>query len=94
MFLALLTYTRSLEEIDALIPEHVGFLEEYYASGLFVASGRKEPRTGGVILMSGRDRDRVLAVLERDPFRLASVASYELVEFTPTRMRQGFDVFV
>jgi uncharacterized protein YciI len=93
MFIALLTYVRPLEEIDALVAEHVRFLEDHYASGLFVASGRKVPRTGGVILISGHDRRRVLAVLEQDPFRIAGVADYELIEFKPNRIRPGFEAF-
>ncbi len=93
MFIVLLEYIRPLEEVDALIPEHMNFLEQQYASGLFVASGRKVPRTGGVILASGQDRQRVLAALELDPFNKAGVARYELIEFSPTRMRPGFEPF-
>ncbi len=93
MFIALLTYIRPLEEVDALIPEHLRFLDQQYALGLFVASGRKVPRTGGVILISGQDRQRVLEVLDRDPFKIAGVAEYELIEFDPSRMRQGFESY-
>ncbi len=93
MFIALITYIRPMEEVDALIPEHMRFLEEQYASGLFVASGRKVPRTGGVILISGQDRQRVLATLALDPFKVAGVAEYELIEFSPSRMREGFEPF-
>jgi len=93
MFIALLTYIRPLEEVDALIPEHLRFLDQQYALGLFVASGRKVPRTGGVILISGQDRQRVLEVLDRDPFKTAGVAEYELIEFDPSRMRQGFESY-
>lgn len=93
MFIANLTYIRPLDAVDALIPEHVAFLDEHYASGLFVASGRKVPRTGGVILIAGDDRERVLDVLEEDPFRRAGVATYELVEFSPTKMQPGFEAY-
>lgn len=94
MFIAILTYVQPLERIDALIPEHVKFLDAHYASGLFVASGRKVPRTGGVILISGADRAHVMAVLEQDPFKREGVATYDLVEFTPTKMQTGFEAFV
>lgn len=93
MFIANLTYVQPLEMVDALIPEHLTFLDEHYASGLFVASGRKVPRTGGVILISGTDRDRVLRVLEQDPFKREGVATYEVVEFIPTKMQSGFEAF-
>jgi uncharacterized protein YciI len=93
MFIALLTYVQPLEMVDALIPEHVEFLDQHYASGLFVASGRKVPRTGGVILIAGQDREQVRTVLEQDPFKREGVATYELVEFTPTKMQSGFEAF-
>jgi uncharacterized protein YciI len=93
MFIALLTYVQPLEMVDALIPEHVKFLDQHYASGLFVASGRKVPRTGGVILIAGQDREQVRTVLEQDPFKREGVATYELVEFTPTKMQSSFEAF-
>ncbi|HEY0064380.1 MAG TPA: YciI family protein [Telluria sp.] len=94
MFIALLTYVRPLEEVDALIAAHVAFLDAHYASGLFVVSGRKVPRTGGVILIASDDRERVLAVIGQDPFTQAGVATYELVEFVPTKMQPGFAALV
>lgn len=93
MFIAILTYVRPLDEVDALIPDHIRYLDEQYASGLFVASGRRIPRTGGVILISGQDREGVLAVLAQDPFNQAGVATYELIEFSPTKIRPGFEAF-
>lgn len=50
MFIVSLTYHASLEQIDAYLAEHVAFLKEQYAQGHFLASGRKVPRTGGIIL--------------------------------------------
>ena len=50
MFLFHLTYVKPLEEIERLLPAHIQFLDEFYAKGKFLCSGRKEPRTGGVIL--------------------------------------------
>ena len=94
MFIAILTYVRPLDEVDALIPDHLCFLDLHYASGLFVASGRRVPRSGGVILVSGEDRARAVAALEQDPFYLHGVATFELLEFSPSRMRAGFEAFV
>jgi uncharacterized protein YciI len=94
MFIAILTYIRPLQEVDALIADHVRFLDEHYASGAFIASGRVVPRTGGVILAAGHDRRQVEGILDQDPFKIAGVAAYELVEFTPTKMQPGFAQFV
>ena len=50
MFIVLLTYRKPLAEIDRLMDDHVAWLKGHYAAGLFIASGRRVPRTGGVIL--------------------------------------------
>lgn len=91
MFIANLTYIRPLEEVDALIPAHIAFLDEHYESGTFIASGRKVPRTGGVILIAGSERGAVIDILDKDPFKKAGVADYELLEFIPTKMQAGFE---
>jgi len=94
MLIALLTYVCPLDEVDALIPAHVAFLDKHYASGLFVASGRRNPRTGGVILIRGHDRALAESVLAQDPFHQAGVASFELIEFAPSKMQAGFEAFL
>ena len=52
MFVVLITYLKPISEIDAQLADHVRFLDEQYAKGLFLASGRQVPRTGGVIYVS------------------------------------------
>lgn len=93
MFVVLLNYVRPLAEVDKLIPEHMAFLDECYATGAFVASGRMVPRVGGVILVAGNDRALLESLLARDPFHRAQVAEYTIHEFMPTRMKAGFDAF-
>lgn len=93
MFIANLTYIRPLDEVDAIIPAHIEFLDRHYASGDFVASGRKVPRTGGIILIAGSDRDKVNAILDQDPFKREGVATYDVLEFVPTKMQPGLEHF-
>jgi len=83
MFIVSLSYTAALEEIDARLAEHVEWLKAGYAAGAFLASGRKMPRDGGVILARG-DRAALEARLADDPFALAGLAHYEITEFIPT----------
>ncbi|ELZ4830385.1 hypothetical protein UPX75_001236 [Salmonella enterica] len=81
-----LTYVKPLHEIDAQIPAHVEWLKKGYADGLFLASGRKIPRTGGVILANYNDADVLQNYLAQDPFRLSGVAKVDLIPFEPTMM--------
>lgn len=87
MFVLLLTYTAPLEQIDALLDEHRAYLDRHYASGVFLASGRREPRTGGVILAGGPgvDAATLRAISEEDPFTRAGAPTYDIVEFVPGR---------
>lgn len=50
LFVIDLHYIVSFEKIEPELDAHVEFLEENYASGHFIASGPKVPRTGGVIV--------------------------------------------
>jgi len=84
MFIVALTYTEPLARIDAFLPAHRAFLEEQYARGLFLMSGRKEPRDGGIIIAHAASRAELDAVLRDDPFYQAGVARYDITEFVPT----------
>jgi len=84
MFVILLDYIKPLSEVDAFAAEHREFLERYYASGHFLVSGRKEPRTGGVIIATGRAKAEIEEIIRHDPFHQEGIARYEIVEFRPT----------
>ncbi|HEX5042015.1 MAG TPA: YciI family protein [Candidatus Polarisedimenticolaceae bacterium] len=81
MFVVLLTYQRPLSEIDRRMRAHVAFLEQGYRAGVFVASGRQVPRTGGVILAVAPGREDLAALMELDPFVREGLARFEIVEF-------------
>lgn len=84
MFIISLTYKMPLDEVDKHLPAHVSFLNDQYASGHFIASGRKVPRTGGIILSNMQSRDALNEVLQNDPFMQYGVADYDIVEFVPS----------
>ena len=81
LFVIELSYKVPLEEIDAHMTAHVRFLEKHYASGNFLMSGRKIPRTGGVILAVGENRAQIEALVKEDPFHRHGLADIRVVEF-------------
>lgn len=87
MYVVNLHYTRPLAEVEQWIEPHRAFLDRHYASGDFLASGPKVPRTGGVILVRGVSRQRLDEIIAEDPFYQAGVAQYEVVEFTAVKHR-------
>ena len=79
MFIIDLNYIVPLEELDEHMDAHVKYLHKYYKKNIFVASGRKVPRTGGVILALAETEEEVKKIIAEDPFY-----KHELAEFTIT----------
>jgi uncharacterized protein YciI len=84
MFIVSLTYTAPLEQVDAQLAAHRDFLEKQYARGVFLMSGRKVPRDGGIIIARADSRAAVEDLVRQDPFHQAGVARYDITEFVPT----------
>jgi uncharacterized protein YciI len=91
VFIVSLSYKTDLSEVDKHIDAHIKYLEKYYALGKFIASGRKVPRTGGVILANATNVDELNLILKEDPFNIADVALYEITEFIPTMAASEFE---
>lgn len=94
MFIILLTYRKSLVEVDRYLADHRAFLDRHYAAGELLCSGPQSPRTGGVIVCRLADRAAVEALTHEDPFYIHGIADYELIEFSPTRQLPGFEAFL
>ncbi|MFI0825272.1 YciI family protein [Streptomyces roseolus] len=89
MFVMELTYTAPVERADALMDAHVAWLDEQYAAGVFLASGRKNPRDGGVILAAGVDRAAIERIAAADPFSSEGVCAYRITEFYASKTVEG-----
>ncbi|MFJ3924736.1 YciI family protein [Streptomyces sp. NPDC090022] len=85
MFIMELTYTVPVEAVEEEMDAHIAWVDGYYASGVFLASGRKVPRDGGVILAHGVSRAEVERIAEEDPFTVAGVCAYRITEFIATK---------
>ncbi len=94
MFIVSLTYIAPLDRVDAVLASHVAYLDEQYAAGVFLASGRKVPRTGGVILATAESREALDTVLARDPFAVAGVARYDVVEMAVSKAAPGLEPLI
>lgn len=91
MFVVTLTYLTDLDRVDEVLPDHLAWLDRQYADGVFLASGRRVPRTGGVILAAGVDRPELDRRLATDPFAERGVAEYEVTEFVASRVAEGLE---
>lgn len=83
LFVLGLSYGAGLELVEQHLSARRAYLEKHYRAGTFLASGRKEPRTGGVILAQG-ERATIGAIIATDPCVVHGAARYAVTELLPT----------
>lgn len=86
MFVVNLNYVASLEQIDANMGDHMQFLRKYYKLNVFIASGRKVPRTGGIILVLAKSKEEAEKIINEDPFIKNKLAEYSIIEFKTSQV--------
>jgi uncharacterized protein YciI len=90
MFVINLNYIVPLDELDAHMKAHVAFLQKYYKQEIFLASGRKVPRTGGIILAAGKSKEAIEEILQEDPFYTHGLAEFTVTEFLTSQTHPAF----
>jgi len=93
MFVLELTYTVPLERVDELVGDHLVWVKAQYDAGVFLTSGRKEPRDGGVIIAAGNDRAAIEELVASDPFTVAGVCGYRVTQFFASNVAPSLEQF-
>jgi uncharacterized protein YciI len=91
MFIISLTYTAPVDVLDGHLADHRAWLDQGIADGWLLLAGRREPRTGGILLARG-DRAAIEAKAATDPFVVNDAATAEVIEFHPVRAAAGVDL--
>lgn len=94
MFIVNLVYKKPLLEVDHYLVAHREFLEQGYQKDYLVASGPKNPRTGGILISCLKDRETLENFLKDDPFSIHGIADYEIIEFDPVKYHSDFKRFL
>ena len=81
MFIIDLKYIVPLEQLDEHMAAHVKYLNKYYKADVFIVSGRKVPRTGGIILAQADSREILEKIIADDPFYKHKLAEFTITEF-------------
>lgn len=81
MFIISLNYIVPLEELDQHMAAHVKYLKKYYKADVFIMSGRKVPRTGGIIIAQADSKEILEKIISEDPFHQHKLAEFEITEF-------------
>lgn len=84
MFIVSLSYIQPIEEVERHLQAHIDWLTLHYEKKSFIASGRKVPRTGGIILSNLDSKEELEQILAQDPFSTNRVAEFEIIEFVPS----------
>lgn len=90
MFIISLHYIVPLEQLDEHMAEHVKFLNTYYKQNIFLTSGRKVPRTGGIILARAASKEVLETIMSEDPFCKHGLAEVTVTEFLNSQMHPAF----
>jgi uncharacterized protein YciI len=76
------TTNTDLSRYEDQLPNHLTWVQEYAASGVFLFSGPQENRfDGGVIIARAESRDALDLILSRDPFLTSGVSLHEVLAF-------------
>lgn len=94
MFILNLTYEKPITEVEKFLPEHIDYLNQNYEAKNFICSGRKIPRTGGVILCNSSTKENVEQLIKNDPFFREKIARYEIIEFIPSKCLSSFQTVI
>ena len=85
MFIIDLKYIVPLEQLDEHMTDHVKYLNKYYKADVFIVSGRKVPRTGGIILAQADSKEILEKIISDDPFHKHNLAEFTITEFNASQ---------
>ena len=89
MYVVMLDYLKPMEDVERFTEVHRNYLTPFFEDGTFLVSGPKIPRTGGVIVVKGIGREKLMEIIENDPFHIEGIAEYKITEFNPLKHQQG-----
>lgn len=90
MFIINLHYIVPLDKLDEHMGAHVKFLSKYYKLGTFLVSGRKVPRTGGIIVAQASSKEVLEEIIKEDPFHKHRLAEFTITEFLASQAHPEF----
>ncbi|WP_211276761.1 YciI family protein [Erythrobacter tepidarius] len=93
IFIASLTYTVPIEQVDAVLADHLAWLKAGHEAGHFLAWGPREPRDGGLIFVRANSREAAANLLMSDPFMLHQLADLTIIQWTPRFVGPGLEAF-
>jgi uncharacterized protein YciI len=82
-FLVLIEYKTDIENIVRVTEQHRAHLKKGYEQGMFLISGPRIPRTGGLVIAKSSSLEQLESFFSDDPYYIHSYAEYKFIEFDP-----------
>ncbi len=76
-----INYDKPIEVIDQTRPAHLEWLADEVAAGRLLLAGRQESGAGGVLITGDISAEDAQDIIDRDPYTIAGVVSYERLSF-------------
>ncbi|KAA8609987.1 hypothetical protein AL036_02055 [Salipiger aestuarii] len=86
MFVIDIAYTAAFDAVQKAMAAHMDFVRGCYATGVFLMSGPKEPRRGGIVIAQAASLAEIEALVARDPFVQAGVVAVQITQFHASNM--------
>ena len=80
MFVINISYKVPFEKIEPYFEAHIKFVRKYVEKEIFFLTGKKIPRSGGLIISNAGDKDTLLKILSEDPFWEFDLADFGIQE--------------
>lgn len=94
MFIVILNYIKSLDEVDKKRDDHLSFINNYVLEGKFLTVGRQTPPEGGVVIAHNVNRKELENILINDPYYTNKLAEHSIIEFNPKMYANGLEEFL
>ena len=91
IFVISTTYTKSLEEVGKFRQEHFDFIQKNIDAEKFIAGGRQNPPTGGLILAYNVTKAELEEILKEDAYYKNNLIETVITEFTPALLDKDFE---
>ncbi|MFN8033243.1 MAG: YciI family protein [Mycobacterium sp.] len=76
-----INYEKPIDVIDQTRPAHLEWLADEVAAGRILLAGRQESGAGGVLITGDISAEDAQDIIDRDPYTVAGVVSYERLSF-------------
>ena len=91
LFVIIIDYIVDLKIIDKHRQNHLKFLDKYYNLNIFIVSGARNPRDGGIIIAKAQDKNYLSSIIKEDPFYQHNLAKFSIHEFYASKYSKEFE---